>query len=165
MNKKLIKLILVVIIVIGLSACSNNKVIDDVEKENTNNGNLVGEENNTEEDNTLDLDIEFSDVKVELEEGSKLKQMFYKLNEYGKEIYDRKEYVNYKIKNNMYFISLNGLAVKYDVSMFVGEDGTVCDKNNSGIYFNIDKKVNSENLNKLDIIPVLIGCSQEEIIE
>ena len=161
MNKKLIKLILLVIIIIGLSACSNNKVIDDdVEKDNTNNNNLIGEE-----DTTSDLNIEFSNVEVELEEDSKLKQMFNKLNEYGKEIYDRKEYVNYKIENSMYFASLNDLAAKYDVSMFVGEDGTVCDKDNSGIYFNIDKNVNSKNLNKLNIIPVLIGCSLEEIVE
>lgn len=149
MKKKIAKLILIAIFMISLTACITNKKDDD------NN-----EEPKKEEVDNTNNDIQFSDEVVEIPENSKVDQMFIKLYEYGKEIYDKEEYKNYEIRNGMRFISLNKLSREYDISMFVGEDGTVCDKYNSGLYFKENDKENDGK--KLPYFPILIGCSKEE---
>lgn len=148
MNKKIIKLILVLLLMINLSACSLN---DKKEDNNDNQNNPVVDRNDNKSDD------KFSDEVVEIDKNSKLGQMFDELNKYGKEIYDKNEYTKYKTKDNMYFASLSDLGTLYDISIFVGEDGTVCNKDDSGIYFR-----SSYNEDELPYIPILIGCSKEE---
>ena len=154
MNRKINRLILLVLLVIILSACSKN---NNQQNDSSNQNNPVIEQDN-------ETEVKLSDELVEIDKDSKLSKMFDTLNKYGKEIYDKNEYTKYNIKNNMYFASLNDLSDKYDVSIFVNEDGTVCDKDNSGIYFKINTKLDyNNNDNELSIIPILIGCSQEEV--
>lgn len=150
MNNKIFKITLFILISVTLCACKSN---NEIEKQPENQP--VKE--TITPTYTDDMKIKFGDEKTKLDENSKLAKMFNKLSEYGKEIYDTKEYKNYKLKNDMYFISLNELSSKYDISMFVGEDGTVCDKTNSGIYF---KTALEE---EIPYFANLIGCSKEEL--
>ena len=66
----------------------------------------------------------------------------------------------------MYFISLKQLKdnYSYDISTFKGEDGTICDVNESGIYFDISNVMHLEyNDDFLPILPSLVKCSAEEV--
>ena len=73
-----------------------------------------------------------------------------------------KSYINYSKKNGAYFASLESLKDKYDVSGFVGEDGTTCDTKKSGIYFDPDKKLGLNYEERDPITPILIGCSKDQ---
>ena len=58
--------------------------------------------------------------------------------------------------------SFESLKDKYDVSGFVGEDGTTCDTKKSGIYFDPDKKLGLNYEKRDPITPILIGCSKDQ---
>jgi hypothetical protein len=63
----------------------------------------------------------------------------------------------------MYFVSLKQLRddFSYDISSFKGEDGTVCDIENSGIYFDIANVMNLEYTEDfIPVLPSLINCSE-----
>jgi hypothetical protein len=66
----------------------------------------------------------------------------------------------------MYFASLKQLRddFSYDISSFKGEDGTVCDIEDSGIYFDITNVMNLEyNDDFIPVLPSLVKCSVAEI--
>ena len=100
---------------------------------------------------------------AELTSDSHTDELFAKLNEYGDSIYVAKAYTKYKKKNGVYFASLEDLKGEYDVSIFVGNDGTVCNQTDSGIYFDIDKKLGINYGTRNPISVVLIGCTQEQL--
>ncbi len=107
--------------------------------------------------------VEFDNVEIDVAKNSQLDKMFNKLFEYGEKIYATGEYTNFEIFNDMYFISLKGINERYNynISMFVGEDGTTCNVNMSGVYFDIDYKI-AKNKNS-PVIPSLVGCSKNEV--
>lgn len=47
--------------------------------------------------------------------------------------------------------------------MFVGKDGTVCNQKNSGIYFDVDKKMGVDYGVRDPITVVLIDCTTEQL--
>ncbi len=145
--KKIINILLLSILCLYISGCTNN------------NDQNIDSEIPSEKQNT---DIEFSKEEKEIDENSKTSQMFTKLIEYGDELYNNNNYTKYGKKDNIYFISLNNLeSLNYDISIFVGEDGIVCDKEKSGIYFDTDNFFKN-NIQGPPVIPILIGCSKEE---
>ena len=113
-----------------------------------------------------DEGVTFTDEKIEIPEGSQLEKMYSVLSEYGKTIYNNKAYENFDKKNDMYFISLQQLNTdfSYDISGFKGEDGTICDIKESGIYFDINHVMKLEyNEDFLPVLPSLVKCSMTEI--
>jgi len=104
----------------------------------------------------------FTKNKVEIDKDSDEAKLFNILNEYGTKMYDSKEYEKFTTKNNMYFISLNSLEEKYgyDISSFKGPDGTVCNREESGIYFDINNTLKLDLSNGFKpVLPTLIGCN------
>ena len=105
-----------------------------------------------------DDDIDVSDYTAKLTEAL--------LNK-GVEIYMQKSYSTYSKRNGAYFISLSELEKGYnfDISIFKGQDGTVCDIDNSGIFIDVDYKIiDKEKMkNAPPVIPTLIGCSKGEL--
>ena len=113
-----------------------------------------------------DSDKEFSKEEAVLDENSKEVKLLNELSKYGLELYQSKKYTDYSKKNSMYFISLTELNSKYsyDISDFVGEDGTVCDKEESGIYFDPDNVMKLEYTEDFPpVLPMLVGCSKDEV--
>ncbi len=109
--------------------------------------------------------VNFSKDKVELDKESLMAKQLEVLNTYAEKIYESKDYEQFGKKRNMYFISLNELHEKYgyDVSQFKGDDGKECNKEESGIYFDIDNTL------KLDlsdgfkpILPTLVECTYQD---
>lgn len=109
-----------------------------------------------------DFNIIFSQDDSGIGKDSVMYNLFAKLSQYGKEIYDNGSYINYSKKNGAYFASLESLKDKYDVSGFVGEDGTACDTKKSGIYFDPDKKLGLNYEDRDPVTPILIGCSKDQ---
>lgn len=109
-----------------------------------------------------DFNIIFSQDDSGIEKDSVMYNLFAKLSQYGKEIYNNGSYIDYSKKNGAYFASLESLKDKYDVSGFVGEDGTACDTKKSGIYFDPDKKLGLNYEERDPITPILIGCSKDQ---
>ncbi len=110
------------------------------------------EDNTEEETNVIDLE-------------SYMGKLYTTLFEYANEIYDKKGYVNYPKRHNMYFISLNDLKkdYNYDISMFKGPDGKVCDVNESGISYDIDNYMHANyNDTYRPIFTELLGCTDDD---
>ena len=109
-------------------------------------------------------DILSKEIKNENED-SLIFQLSGKLYVIGKEIYQNGDYKNFSKRNDLYFVSLQELHEKYsyDISGFIGDDGTQCDVELSGIYFDPDNSMNIEHEEEEDlpISPILIGCSKE----
>ena len=101
--------------------------------------------------------IEFSNDQSKLNDDN-MKDLFLKLDSWGSKIYEKKEYLSFSKKNNMYFISLKELSekYKYDISIFKDQKGTFCDIDVSGIYFDInnDRKINMDT----PVRAVLVDC-------
>ena len=157
MRKKVIYIISILVIVLIIGILIYNYVQSNTKKiDNTTN-------------NAYDIDIYFSDEKIKIDKDSQLDKMYSKLNEYGEEIYKMKEYINYNKRNDVYFISLSDMnkMYEYDISMFVGEDGTVCDTDLSGIYFDTEHKINNNQQGDMGtpLILTLIKCSKDELPE
>lgn len=153
--KKIINILLLSILCLYISGCTNNNA-KDLGQGNDQN---IDSEIPSEKQNT---DIEFSKEEKEIDENSKTSQMFTKLIEYGDELYNNNNYTKYGKKDNIYFISLNNLeSLNYDISIFVGKDNTVCDKEKSGIYFDTDNFFKND-IQGPPVVPILIGCSKEE---
>lgn len=124
------------------------------------NKNSNKTDNVTESENGSDVTLSEEDS----DENPYISNLFTVLSNYGYEIYDKQQYSSYSKENDMYFISLNQLKkdFSYEISSFKGEDGTVCDKNKSGIYFDIDNTLGIEYSEDFKpIFPMLIGCSSE----
>ena len=86
--------------------------------------------------------------------------LFDVLFKYAAEIYDKKGYSKYSKVDGMYFISLNQLSkdFKYDISMF-HEENKLCDRDLSGVSFDIDNTLNIEYSSSMKpILPKLVGC-------
>lgn len=141
--KKLIIILLLTVSVFS-TACSKN------ENKDTPNKNESPQEAK---------ELIFTEEKSNIVDGSHMYELFSKLTSYGREIYKNEEYIKYSKKDGAYFISLKELSKKYDVSIFKGEDGTVCNQQNSGIYFDTDHVID-KNSGKEPIIPILISCEK-----
>jgi len=114
----------------------------------------------------IDKGVSLSDEKVDIAENSEIDKMYHVLSGYGETIYKEKSYEKFEKKNDMYFISLKQLKdnYSYDISTFKGEDGTICDVNESGIYFDISNVMHLEyNDDFLPVLPSLVKCSAEEV--
>jgi len=153
--KKISTLFLVFLLCFLLTGCAEKK--DEPKKE----------ESSKEEHSEFDIskkDVNLSNDKANIDD-SKVASLYKKLIDYGNDIYISNQHVPYPKKNNMIFISLNDLNknFSYDISDFKGEDGTICDLDNSGIYFDIDNTLNLDYLNGAPpVFPSLVGCSIEE---
>lgn len=115
--------------------------------------------------NFNDIKISFQEETEKIELDKSTNELFKELYNYGVQVFDSKEYKRFDKKNNIYFISLYELNKKYDydISNFKGSDGTVCDIDNSGIFFDIDHKIPTNNDKDVKpVIPILIGCTKEE---
>ena len=132
----------------------------------TDNTSDTKELDNTQKSELDDEEVILSDEEVTIPENSHLNKLYTKLNEYGVALYKKKEYTSYNKMDDVYFISLNEMHKKYnyDISMFVGEDGTVCDVNKSGVYFDIDYKlIDGEVTDGMNpLVLTLIKCSKKE---
>lgn len=142
------KIIIILLLAVSIfsTACSQN------ENKDTPNKNESSQE---------EKELIFTEEKSDIVDGSHMYELFDKLASYGREIYKNEEYIKYSKKDGAYFISLKELSKKYDVSMFKGEDGTVCDQQNSGIYFDTEHVID-ENSGKEPIIPILISCEKNQ---
>ena len=112
---------------------------------------------NSKEETKKERVIEFSNNQSELND-DKMKELYLKLDSWGRNIYEKKEYLSFTKKNNMYFISLKELSEKYnyDISIFKDQNGTYCDSDISGIYFDInnDRKINMD----IPVRSLLVDC-------
>lgn len=120
---------------------------------------------NAENDNKVNnLDSDTSNAPKEsgiLRDDSYAFKLYNKLASYGKEVYDSKKYEKYDKRNNAYFISLKQLNedFNYDISMFKDEKGTLCDVEQSGIFFDVDYKSGVSFADNADpILASLVGC-------
>ena len=154
--KKLKLSIIVFLLFFIISGCSLFEKTEINEEKNTND-NIENVENDETDENQL------TPNNVELPNDSHMGILFSKLDLKGEELYDSKEYLKFSKNNDIYFISLKELNEKYnyDISIYKGEDGTICDIEESGILFDIEKKIRA--VKKLDkpIVSILIGCSKE----
>ena len=157
MNKYKI-IALCMIISLFLCSCSLSESSNNTNTNNVNKKNEAINDIKTKTKTTLTEEI------VEISDAQKI--LYRKLTEYGDELYKKNEYNNYSKENDMLFISLNEMNEKYgyNIDMFVGEDGTVCDKNLSGIYFDIENKIIKpvDGEKTIPIVTTLVGCSKEE---
>ena len=112
MKKKAI-LIITILTIILLTGC---------DKKVQNNDNTT----TTKKSETLYFASSYSDV----------------LLSYGNEIFDKKEYLNYKTNDNEYYISLKNLKeLGYETRMFVNENSLKeCDSEKTGITMKIVKE-------------------------
>ena len=91
------------------------------------------------------------------------KELSDKLIAIGEDIYNNREYKIdlYLSDNGAYFITMEQLrdSFQYDISTFVGEDGTACDYHLSGIFIDPDHKMNVEYIKyNVPVVPVFAGC-------
>ena len=144
------KIISLALIFLSFSLLSIGLFIQLNTKEKNSNNNLKTE---TKKERI----VEFSNHQSELND-DKMKELYLKLDNWGRQIYEKKEYLSFSKKNNMYFISLKELSEKYnyDISIFKDKKGTDCDLDVSGIYFDIDniRKLNME----IPLLSTLIDC-------
>ena len=109
--------------------------------------------------------VENNDSKTVLTDSDKLYPIVEKLLEYGNEIYDKKGYATYSKRKGAYFVSLSDMEkdFNYDISMFVDSKGNYCDVDATGVYFDVDKKMQKEYADGLNpIIVATNGCGGEE---
>ena len=141
--KKLKLSIIVFLLFFIISGCSLFEKTEINEEKNTND-NIENVENDETDENQL------TPNNVELPNDSHMGILFSKLDLKGEELYDSKEYLKFSKNNDIYFISI-----------YKGEDGTICDIEESGILFDIENKIRA--VKKLDkpIVSILIGCSKE----
>ncbi len=112
-----------------------------------------------------EIQIDLSKERIELADDSSEAKQFDTLLEYGNAIYNDGKYSTYEKKNGAYFITLKQLQsdFNYDISSFKGSDGTLCDTEMSGIYFDVDHTIGVEyQSDKNPIAPILIGCTAEQ---
>lgn len=116
-------------------------------------------------------DIKINDVTLtneQIELDDYMNKLMEKLNEYGNTLVENNEYMKFEKQNDIYFISLMDLNEKYnyDISIFVGNDGTICDSEKSGIYFDKNQKIFKRDKNDKGItVPILIGCEDYANVE
>lgn len=120
---------------------------------------------NTKNDDTVNNSTnKSSDIEKEttvLTKDTNAFELYSKLAGYGKEIYDSKKYEKYDKVDDAYFISLKSLKedFDYDISMFKDEEGTLCDEEKSGIFFDVDHKSGVSFADGVDpILTTLVGC-------
>lgn len=159
MKKKL--LIILAILCLVITGCGQK--VSKPNSDQNNNDNNTNNSNNSNSNNENIFDIELSKDQVETETDYYTDNLYTKLTEYGESIYREKEYTKYAKRNDVYFASLEEIKDEYDVSIFVGKDGTVCNQTNSGIYFDVDKKLGVDYGVRDPITVVLIGCSKEQL--
>ena len=176
------KSILILIIFMLLIGCNKRNEEINQDKNITIEENKTFEENKTKEEEkpvviimkneTIEMKNEtiVKDNKVEFsgkeEKKSSNSAMLELLHKKGTEIYKNKSYTKYEKRNEAYFISLKKLKsdFNYDISSFKGDDGTFCDIENSGIYFDVDNKMGVGFTGDTPpVIPMLIGCSKDEL--
>lgn len=165
-NNNISKIILIIIILgVGLgvgfflgnrNTKPENTIVDKEEPTKPNNDTPTKEEEIKEESKEK---IEFTGKETKETQN---KELHDKLREYGEKIYS--EYTSLPKKDDVYFASLNTLKDKYnyDISLFT-TNGYNCDKNNTGVYIDVDHKLapNDEN-NEKGIITILIKCNNEK---
>lgn len=116
-------------------------------------------ENNSEE---TEENVEEEEKETQ-ESVSYEKELSDKLIAIGEDIYNNREYKIdlYLSDNGAYFITMEQLrdSFQYDISTFVGEDGTACDYHLSGIFIDPDHKMNVEYIKyNVPVVPVFAGC-------
>ena len=156
--KKVILFLIIIVSCFFIFGCEKR---EEKKEEPKGNQMVQNEKSNSEEDVVI-----FSDDATNIEAGSKMDQLFTSLLDFGTSIYKEKKYLYFKKVNSMYFASLKELNAKYnfDITNFTGDDGTSCDVEKSGIYFDIDNVSKLEYTdNFLPVLPILIGCSKEEL--
>ena len=119
-------------------------------------------ENNSEETEE-NVEEEEKEKKESQESVSYEKEFSDKLIAIGEDIYNNREYKIdlYLSDNGAYFITMEQLrdSFQYDISTFVGEDGTACDYHLSGIFIDPDHKMNVEYIKyNVPVVPVFAGC-------
>lgn len=116
---------------------------------------------NKKSNNNDDIKKIFSNEKVEVSE--KEKYLFEKLMNKGMDIYNSKEYLNFEKLHDIYFISLDSLNANYDfdISEFIVNE-KYCNVLDSGIYFDINNKIQNNKSSTSYVVPVLIDCGKTE---
>ena len=165
MNGK--KIVLVIIILISLCLLSLGTYFymqgdNKTKKEEPKTEEKEKKEKKQEE--PTETDIKFSQDSEYIEKDSVEGKLLSSLRNIGIEIYNGQKFTTYEKKNGAYFISLKQLSSDfgYDISEFKGKDGTVCDKELTGIYFDTEKQMGVELGDNPPVIPILIGCSKVE---
>jgi len=146
--KKIYMIIIVIFLFLFLTGCSSSK-----SSKKVNTVDDHSKEASEQEGATVTEDFDRD-------------QLYSFLSKYGVDIFKNKQYENYPKKNGMFFISLKQLQEDFsiDISIYKGSDGTFCDVNQSGIFFDLDNVLNLEyNDNFMPILPTLIGCSFDEM--
>ena len=162
------KIILILAICLLLVGCNKKNKPVTTPAQNETNTTVKTNDNSTvelEENNTDIIGVTLSDKKIKIEESTGMPNLFDKLVKQGRELYKNKSYTNFEKRNEAYFISLKNLKKDYnfDISSFKGEDGTVCDIDNSGIYFDVDNRMGVKfSKDEPPVVPMLIGCSKSE---
>lgn len=163
------KIILILAICLLLVGCNKKNKPVTTPAQNETNTTVKTNDNSTvelEENNTDIIGVTLSDKKIKIEESTGMPNLFDKLVKQGRELYKNKSYTNFEKRNEAYFISLKKLKsdFNYDISSFKGDDGTFCDIENSGIYFDVDNKMGVGFTGDTPpVIPMLIGCSKDEL--
>lgn len=166
MSRKLKISIIVILLSFIFVGCAKKT---DTITNNTNKNQGINETNSTVENyEEKEVNVTLSSDEFKLNDNSKEKKLMDKLQTLGEKIYKDKQYEKYEKKNDIYFISLNDLHKDFnlDISDFKGSDGTTCDRANSGIFFDVDNKMNIKfKENAQPVIPLLIGCNKSELPE
>ena len=164
---KTIMIILIIILSLALVGYGSYRLLDSEKKEEKKSEEKQSEKKEEKQkEKVIEKEVQLTQENVTVEKDSSKEKQFTTLDEYGNKIYEEKSYQTYPKKNGAFFISLNQLKKDfgYDVSMFIGEDGTVCDKDLSGIYFDEEGTLGityQEGANPIS--PILVGCSKEEL--
>jgi tRNA A37 N6-isopentenylltransferase MiaA len=96
------------------------------------------------------------------EPSEKQKELMNTLSDWGKQLYEKKEYTSYEGQGGVYFISLKDLKEKYsyDISIFHNENGNKCDVNKTGIYFDTENVLGRrfDSGNYIPYFPLISNC-------
>ena len=156
------KLLLILISCLLLVGCGKEEP-----KQPSNETNKTTEKETVKE-KEYDMNITISGEEQDKEASKTKTELLGTLRKKGEEIYKAKQYTKYNKRNGAYFISLAELEkdFKYDISSYKGSDGTECDKENSGLFFDVDSVMDTNRDKETPpVIPMLIACTQAELPE
>lgn len=139
------KILIITFCLIMLCSCENKNNNSDINIDINANSNQTS----TEKEN-----------KIILDDNTNYGKLVSTLLQYSRELYDKKEYVNYSKKDGMYFISLKELneIYNYDISIYKNAKGDICNINESGITFDI-QRTKVTDLKVYPTMVTLIGCN------
>ncbi len=168
MKERKTLIIVLVVLLIGLLGVGGFFIMQNNQNANKKDPKTEEKEkeNKGKEEKTPETEVKLSQEQITIEDNSQQAICFDAIRKMGVEVFEADKYKTYEKKNGAYFINLNQFASDfgYDISIFKGEDGTECNKELSGVYFDNDHVLRDDYGDDAPaIVPILVGCSQAEL--